>query len=103
MVWNFKLPAAMLLLVGVNGYGPSAPRLELVLLKDNPTDEEMMRDAPILIIGKVLSQDGIGPVLANKWRLVEVKTDVENKIRGDAGGAVCYLLFPLILGSSFRQ
>lgn len=46
--------------------------------------DDMMRDAPVVIIGKVLRQEGVGPI-RNSYRLVRVILEVEYVIRGEVG------------------
>ena len=46
--------------------------------------DDMMQDAPVVIIGRVLRQEGVGPI-RNSYRLVRVTLDVENVIRGELG------------------
>jgi hypothetical protein len=57
-------------------------RLDLIL-KNNTSIDDMIRNAPIIVIGKVLSEDWVGPLVDQQWRLFEVRVAVENLIRGN--------------------
>ncbi len=95
MVWNLKLTSVAMFLLLTNGYGPSARRLDFVW-NDTLTDEDMIRDAPIILIGKVNSVKLAGPVRVGILPLVRVRSTVENVIRGDVNTAKLdfYYYFP---------
>lgn len=77
--------------------GPA--HLDLVS-KDGTTDEEMIRDAPVIIIGKVTHQRAIGPI-RNSCRLVRVVTSVENTIKGQVpSNTVTFYFYSPWLGAS---
>jgi hypothetical protein len=84
VVFKIKILAVATLMLFMNGYGPSAPRLDFVW-KDHLTDEDMIQHAPIVIIGEVRSEQFVGRV-RDGCRLVRVTTTVENVIRGDVNG-----------------
>lgn len=67
----------------------SWPRLSV---RGNPmTEDEMIRDAPIILIGQVLSQQ-VGPEREG-WSLVKMDIAVENVLRGDLPGREAVFYF----------
>ena len=65
------------MLLGSRG---STPNLEFSE-NDAATDADMIHDAPVIIIGQAVVQEGVGPVRESR-RLIRVVSTVENVIRG---------------------
>ncbi len=71
------LATISVMLIGSCG---STPNLEFSE-NGSATDADMIRNAPVIIIGQVVVQEGVGPVRESR-RLIRVVSTVENVIRG---------------------
>ena len=67
-------------------------RLPLIL-RNNSSVADMIRDAPIIIIGKIVSEHWIGPIMNRHWQRMEVKVAVESVIRGDVNDSIVTFYF----------
>ena len=54
-----------------------------LILRNTSSVDDMIREAPIIVIGKVVSEHWTGPLMNQHWQRMEVKVAVENVIRGD--------------------
>jgi hypothetical protein len=78
--------------------GSGGPALKLNLPKDYGTDD-MIREAKIIVIGKVQSQKLVGPVVEG-YRLDRVEITIENVIRGTVSTTeplIFYFYWPYFL------
>jgi hypothetical protein len=69
----------------------TTPNLDFVW-NDRMSDEEMVRNASIIVIGKVVRQTGVGPV-RDTYRLMRVDCSVENTLKGEAPGKAVMFYF----------
>jgi hypothetical protein len=99
-MWTLCLVFATLTLL-LDGCWKPTPRLGLILTK-NYTVEDMIRNAEIIVIGKVESQKLIGPIVEG-YRLVKVGITVENAIQGTVTPTqplTFYFYWPYLYGTS---
>jgi hypothetical protein len=85
---KFLLAAAFTILTA--GCGSSVPRLDVI--SKNVTLENMIRDAPVIIIGEPKSGELIGPIRDGRC-LIKTTTTIENVLRGQIPGQTADFYF----------